>query len=185
MKKNNLLILPALFLAITMVSCKTNSSQMDPENQDKPEFITQDFIAEFTGEYQYVGPDTLPIPKCDSPYHVWRANVAVKGTSNILKEFTGFFDFCGDMEGNYGNADAYLTDAPGDTIFLTCQGQVITGKLDDHADYVKDYWRDPFEITGGTGKYAAASGKGATDDYNSIEDQNSHHRWKGSITIQK
>ena len=47
------------------------------------------------------------------------------------------------------------------------------------------YWKDDFEILGGTGKFSDAPGKGKTNDYNSSEDPNSHHFWTGSITYQK
>ncbi|MBP1668794.1 MAG: hypothetical protein H6Q21_1160, partial [Bacteroidetes bacterium] len=47
------------------------------------------------------------------------------------------------------------------------------------------YWRDPFEILGGTGKFKGATGKGTTDDYNSSEDPYSHHHWTGTITLLK
>ena len=63
--------------------------------------------------------------------------------------------------------------------------EVITGRLEDHPDYVVSYWRDPFEILGGTGRFEGAFGGGMTDDYNSSEDTNSHHHWKGTITMKK
>jgi hypothetical protein len=42
---------------------------------------------------------------------------------------------------------------------------------------VVSYWKDPFVILGGTGKYEGATGDIITDDYNSSEDPYSHHHW--------
>ena len=49
--------------------------------------------------------------------------------------------------------------------------------------YERDDWRDPFVFKGGTGRFEGASGGGKTDDYNSSEDPNSHHHWKGTIRL--
>ncbi len=57
--------------------------------------------------------------------------------------------------------------------------------MEDHPDHVVSYWRDPYKILGGTGKFEGATGEGMTDDYNSSEDQNSHHHWKGTMTLLK
>ena len=73
----------------------------------------------------------------------------------------------------------------GDTLFVTCKGKVIGGKSPDHPEYVTSYWRDDFLILGGTGRFEGATGSGKTDDYNSSEDPYSHHRWKGTITLEK
>lgn len=77
----------------------------------------------------------------------------------------------------------FMVDKSNDTLFISCEGRVIGGKMDEHPSFVTEYWKDDFEILGGTGKYAGATGKGKTDDYNSSEDPNSHHYWKGSISF--
>ena len=59
------------------------------------------------------------------------------------------------------------------------------GRLDDHPEYVTSWWKDPWEITGGTGRFEGATGSGYTDDYNSAIDPYSHHRWTGTITMLK
>ena len=68
---------------------------------------------------------------------------------------------------------------------MSVEGAVLPGRLDDHPEEVVSYWRDPFVILGGTGRFEDASGGGMTDDYNSSEDNNSHHHWVGTITMKK
>ncbi len=84
--------------------------------------------------------------------------------------------FCGDV---------IERSADGDTLFVPGIGRVLDGRLDGHPAFVVSYWRDPFVIPGGTGKYEEATGEIVTDDYNSSEDPNSHHHRKGTITMKK
>jgi len=172
-----------LFL-FTAVICLTFSLS-DCNRLKAPKMVTEPFEVKFIGNYTFVGPDTLPDAKCVAPYTVWRAIVDGKGTGTPLGTYTVHFDFCGDSLSNYGNVYAYMITADGDTLFVSCTGRVVDGKLDDHPAYVVSYWRDPFEILGGTGKFKGATGKGTTDDYNSSEDPYSHHHWTGTITLLK
>jgi hypothetical protein len=141
------------------------------------------FEADFTGTYVAVQPDST---RCGTgPWmHVV---VDCIGESNVLGNFTTHFDFCADNEGNYPGSinKAYMVAESGDTLYISCAGQVIDGRMDDHPSHVVSYWRDPFEILGGTGKLEGAIGSGMTDDFNSANDQNSHHLWKGTITLSK
>jgi hypothetical protein len=61
----------------------------------------------------------------------------------------------------------------------------MEGRLSDRPSYVIEYWRDPFVILGGTGRFEGATGGGMTDDYNSALDPYSHHHWNGTITMVK
>ena len=137
------------------------------------------------GNYVYFGPDTLPVPKCAEPLADWRVIVDGNGSGTPVGDFTIHFDFCGDSLSHYGNNYAYLLTTTGDTLFISCAGQVLDGRLDDHPDFVTSYWKDPFVITGGTGIYEGATGEGMTNDYNSSEDPYSHHHWVGTITMMK
>ena len=144
---------------------------------------TVPFDVEFTGTYNLVEPDSL---LCGPGW----AHIIVdcSGTGTPLGNFTGHFDFCADWEEGYypgARIIAYMVAENGDTLFVKCEGQVLEGRLEDHPEYVVDYWRDPFEITGGTGKYEGATGEGMSDDYDSSEDENSHHHWKGTITMKR
>ena len=144
---------------------------------------THPFDADFTGVYTSVVPDSV---RCGPG--LW-ANVIVdfEGTCNELGNISGQFDFCADGEGYYpGNwMQAYMVAENGDTLFIECAGQVLEGRLEEHPDHVTSYWKDPFKILGGTGKFEGATGSGMTDDYNSINDENSHHHWTGTITLIK
>ena len=147
---------------------------------DKPVMVTVPFKADFIGEYQSV----LPDPTCTPPQGV-RIIVDFEGTGTHLGKFTGNFSFCADAESYYGPSVSYMVAANGDILFVSIEGQVIDGREDDHPDYVLSYWRDPFVILGGTGRFEGATGEGMSDDYNSSEDINTHHHWVGTITMKK
>jgi hypothetical protein len=178
--KNRILLFITVVAAglLFFFACKSPQPKSD-------EVQTVPFTAELTGTYKYVGPDTLPEPKCTEPMNVWRALVEGEGTSDPFGKIIVHFDFCGDADGNYGNLEATLITENGDSLFLDGEGQVIEGRLDDHPEHVTSYWRDSFIISGGTGKYEGITGKCTTDDYNSSEDANSHHNWSGSISMKK
>ena len=175
--KKMLLFTAALCLSLFFSNCN--------RQKGTPKTITEPFEANFTGNYTFAGPDTLPNPKCIAPFTSWRAIVDGNGTCTHLDSFIMHFDFCGDSVSHYGNVYAYMVGADGDTLFVSGAGQVLDGRLEDHPAFVTSYWKDPFEILGGTGKFKGATGSGTTDDYNSSEDPNSHHRWTGTITLMK
>ncbi len=176
----NLKVITALALGLCLVFnlffCK--------KSEDKDVMVTETFEAKFTGSYIYFGPDTLLHKKCPDSLP-FRVIVDCIGTSNIMGDINVHFDFCANEQGYYGNQSSYIVDKNNDTLFVSCEGQVIEGKTDEHPSFVTEYWKDDFEILGGTGKYEGATGKGKTDDYNSSEDPNSHHHWKGTITLVK
>lgn len=172
--KDLLIITAATFLTLLVFNCN---------RQKTPRMVTQPFKAECTGEYNYIGPDTLPDAKCTGSLSLWRAVVDAKGTATPLGDFTAHFDFCGDSLSNYGNAEAYILDKDGDSLFIETSGRVYDGRLDEHPAFVTSYWRDTLRFVGGTGKYKDATGIVISDDYNSSEDPYSHHRWEGTITM--
>ena len=176
MKKNKNLLL--LMAAICMVLLVFNCNR-----QKAPRMVTLPFKAECTGEYKYVGPDTLPEPKCTGSLSLWRAIVDAKGTGTPMGDFTVHFDFCGDSLSNYGNTYAYILDKNSDTLFINTSGRVFDGRLDEHPAIVTSYWRDTIRFVGGTGKFKGATGSVVGDDYNSSEDPFSHHHWVGTITM--
>lgn len=147
---------------------------------DMPVMVTVPFKADFIGEYQSVAPDE----SCEAPQFI-RVIVDFEGNGTHLGKFTGNFSFCVDEESNYGPSDSYMVAANGDILYVSIAGQVIGGREDDHPEYVTSYWRDPFVILGGTGRFEGATGSGMSDDYNSSEDPYSHHHWEGTITLKK
>lgn len=174
-----------MFILISCTSNKNKSSNelksVDKETQEI-KTISESFIVEFTGEYKNVieGPES----GCEDPYNCLVV-VEFKGTGSI-GDFSGTFNFCAcGPEGEYGPTDSYMINTSGDTLIVSCSGKVVPGKLVDHPEHVTSYWKDPFKILGGTGKFEGATGKGMTNDYNSSLDPNSHHNWEGEITLLK
>jgi hypothetical protein len=173
-RRNLILFTSACCLGLLVLTCN---------RQKAPKTVTVPFTADALGEYKYIGPDTLPNPKCTDSLSVWRAIVDCKGNGTPLGKFTAHFDFCGDAESHYGNTYAYLVAENGDTVFINASGQVLDGRLDEHPEFVTSYWKDTIIVIGGTGKYHGAKGIIIGDDYNSSEDDNSHHRWTGTLTL--
>ena len=150
---------------------------------------TVPFEADFVGTYTYgkFG-ESNPNPRC-------LINVVVDGVGkgNLIGTSNVHFDFCVNpvfedsifVRGDYGDSYAYIVAESGDTLFVTVEGAVMPGRLDDHSEEVESYWRDPFTIVRGTGKFEGATGGGMTDDFNSTADTNSHHHWEGTITMIK
>jgi hypothetical protein len=186
MKQLKKLLILTMALCL-LISCgrTDKTSKRDSLKKGKTEMVTLPFDVSAIGNYTYIGPDTLPNPKCTDPLSLWRAIVDGKGTGIPVGDFSVHFDFCGDSLSNYGNNEAYMALSVGDTLFVSGAGRVIEGRRDDHPAYVTSYWKDPFVILGGTGKYEGATGDIITDDYNSSEDPNSHHHWTGTITMAK
>jgi hypothetical protein len=143
---------------------------------------TMVFSADFLGNYTYAGPNA---ERCGSFPYI-QIVVDGEGTGPQLENFTVHIDFCYDVvTGYYSDTRAFMTAANGDILFVSCEGQVFDGRLEDHPEYVTSFFRDPFVILGGTGRYEGASGSGMTNDYNSSKDDYSHHHWEGTITLPK
>ncbi len=146
--------------------------------------VTEPFEANFTGEYVNIitGEE---LTGCDDEFEC-HVEVAFEGTAANLGHITGVFSFCAcGPNGKYAPTKSFMVFDKGDSLFFTCHGKVIEGRLVDHPEYVTSYWKDPFIFQGGTGRFEGAAGGGTTDDYNSSVDPNSHHHWKGTITIKK
>lgn len=185
----NLLKLSTLLAVIMLMTCSNEAlDSFSEENQEIAyKMVEVPFTVDYVGTYLY-GPFGIPTDKCD-------INVFVEGegTGTHVGKSMIHFDFCvtpyftpdGQLDhGDYGNSDAYIVAANGDMLFVSVEGTVYPGRLDDHPEHVVSYWRDPFVITGGTGRFEGATGGGMTDDYNSSEDTNSHHHWEGTISLQ-
>ena len=164
------------------------------KGNDKEVFVTVPFKANFTGTYDFSsfifnpGPDV-----CEDKYSV-KVFVDFEGNATHLGKMNGRFEFCAGGPENpnvrtpnstYAPSYSYMIAANGDILYVTISGQVITGREDDHPEHVTSYFRDEFEIIGGTGRFEGAYGGGMSDDYNSSLDPNSHHNWYGTITMKK
>lgn len=173
-----------------ILSCSKSDSYFEDDlsvdlkkGKAEPTTVTVPFKADFTGNYDAVTVDAI----CGD-YPMMRVINTGGGTATHLGNFTHYFDFCCNNEtGEYpaGYMVSYLTAANGDILFMACEGYVVPGRADDHPEYVNSYFRDPWVILGGTGRFEGATGNGMTDDYNSDLDPYSHHHWTGTITMVK
>lgn len=192
MKKNFLLLIVlALFLgcsnenALDFDNTITTADAISKKNANSPKTVTLGFNLVFTGTYEYTGPDEA---KCGTfPPMVNVINVG-EGTGTHFGKMTSHFDFCVDItDSSYPNGFevAYLMDEDGDKLFVYVEGFVLPGRVPGMPNFANSYFKDPFTITGGTGKFEGASGSGMTNDYNSANDPYSHHHWQGKITLMK
>jgi len=140
------------------------------------------FIADFLGNYTYAGPNA---ERCGSFPYI-QIVVDGEGFGAPMGNFTVHFEFCCDViTGYYSDTRAFMVAENGDTLFVACEGQVIDGRMEGHPQFVTSFFRDPFVILGGTGRYEGATGGGFTNDYSSSEDDFSHHHWEGRILLPK
>jgi len=187
----NIILLTAV-ICLTFSCSKYEGDEMNvslKKGKAEPTTVTVPFKADFVGNYTYAGPEA----SCGE----WNAEGGILwgmvineggGTGTHLGKFTHYFEFCCEfLSGIYpGNhMVAYFTAANGDILFVSCAGLVIEGRAPDHPEFVVSYFRDPFVILGGTGRFEGATGSGMTDDYNSSLDPYSHHHWIGTITLVK
>ncbi|WP_372950343.1 hypothetical protein [Mariniphaga sp.] len=157
-----------------------------PELKKAQVEVTVPFKADFVGNY--LPTSGVDVEMCGD-YPMIRIFNEGGGTGTHLGKFTHYFDFCVNNEtGEYpfGHIEAYFVAANGDKLFVSVAGQVLNGKLDYHPEDVNSYFKDPFVILGGTGKFEGATGNGWTDDYNRDSyPENSFHHWAGEITLVK
>lgn len=187
--KNNLKFVAMLFAFVCISGCENNGNMEldDPllEKHHENGTVTMGFNLVFTGVYEYQGPNE---GKCGPfpPYF----NVINKGegTGTHFGKVKSHFDFCVDYtNASYPNGFevAYFEDESGDQLFVYVEGFVLPGRVSGMPSYATSYFKDPFTITGGTGKFEGATGSGYTNDYNSDKDAYSHHHWTGKITLKK
>ncbi len=147
--------------------------------------ITLGFDLVFTGTYAYIGPDEA---KCGAfPPMVNVMNIG-EGSGTHFGKMTSYFDFCVDVrDSSYPNGyvEAYFMDENGDKLFVYVEGFVLPGRVPGMPIFASSYFKDPFVITGGTGRFEGATGQGMTNDYNSERDEYTHHHWNGKITLVK
>ena len=149
----------------------------------EPVMVTTPFKVDYLGNYT-----SMEVVAGCGDYPNMRIVVDGTGTGTYVGKSTVHFDFCCNVETGvygFGVPTEYIVAANGDILYISCAGQVKTGRLPDHPDYVNSYWKDPFVILGGTGRFKGSTGGGMTDDYNSDLDPYSHHHWTGTITMVK
>jgi hypothetical protein len=190
-KKFLLLIVLALFLGcnnedvLEYDNANIKADVTSKKGAPSSKMVTLGFNLVFTGTYQYQGPDEA---KCgDFPPMVNVINVG-EGNGTHFGKMTSHFDFCVDItDSSYPNGfeEAYFMDKNGDKLFVYVEGFVLPGRVPGMPSFANSYFKDPFVITGGTGRFEGATGSGMTNDYNSAKDDYSHHHWTGKITLIK
>jgi hypothetical protein len=86
----------------------------------------------------------------------------------------------GDESAPYNNGKGTFIAANGDELYFTIEGVVIPS---DHPDYNFEF-QDPFTFTGGTGRFAGASGGGWTDSLVDQPTDRTDHIWTGKILLE-
>ena len=179
-KLSFLLSLSLLFLFSCSIDEIDTNEQLntDYSKKDQKETLTLGFNLVFTGTYDYIGPsDNCP------------GMVIVKnngeGTGTHFGKLSSHFEFCIGPGSTYPNGyiDAYFEDENGDRLNVYVEGAVLGGRVPGMPNFANSYFKDPFEIIGGTGRFEGATGSGMTNDYNSDKDPYSHHHWQGKITL--
>lgn len=173
------LLLPVLLLT----GCDSMSSDGDDD--------TLAFEASFFTDLQGIMPDE----NCGDPQQGRLLNIQEgQGESPQIGAFTVRITFCVDAtdllddgqltEGEsipYDNGAGVFTTANGDALWFTSSGAVLPS---DHPDFAYEFM-DPFEFTGGTGRFEGAHGNGMTDSLVDLEVEPSRtqHRWSGVLTL--
>jgi hypothetical protein len=191
MKKLNYVLLLS-FVFLLFAGCSKLEIQPDPLNSAdesalksaETKNVTMGFNIVFTGNYDFAGPSVI----CgDYPPMVRIINTG-EGTGTHFGHLTSYFDFCvDDDDSSYPNDHiiAYFEDENGDRLDVTVAGFVLPGRVPGMPNFAISYFKDPFVIIGGTGRFEGATGSGMTNDYNSSKDPYSHHHWTGKITLVK
>lgn len=156
----------------------------------QPITVTVPFEAHMLGTVTNIDPEN---PECDGYY--CQVTVETKGTATHMGKVHTTLIFCalGPDDPNIPGEDhiftgcqAELVAANGDKLFIEGEGgSVITGRTEDHPEYVVDYFKYKIFIRGGTGKFEGASGELQADDYDTNLNEYSVHNWYGEITLVK
>ena len=182
-----------IFFTMVIIGLVTGCDRSDDIEFDDASFskngeektVTMGFNLVFTGIYDLTAPD---VPKCgDFPPMINVINNG-EGTGTHFGKVISHFDFCVDItDSSYPNAfeEAWFEDENGDKLYVYVEGFVLPGRVPGMPSFANSYFKDPFVITGGTGRFEGATGSGMTNDYNSAKDEFSHHHWTGKITLKK
>lgn len=132
----------------------------------------------------------MPDESCGAPPRLLNIQEGF-GQSTHLGRFTVRITFCVDVtdildgaltDGEslpYDSGEGTLIAANGDRLFITIAGAVLPS---DHPDFDFEF-ADPFQFTGGTGRFAGAGGSGMTNSLVDFQAARTHHHWSGSLTL--
>lgn len=178
-----------------VVSCSKANDAFDEMSKGDlksahPHEVTVPFEAHMLGTLTNLD---LENPECEGYY--CQVTVETKGTATHMGKVHTTLIFCAvgpddpnipEEDNIYSGCQAVLVAANGDSLFIELEGgSVITGRTEDHPEYVVDYFKDKVFIRGGTGKFEGASGELQMDDYDTNLNEYSVHNWYGEITLVK
>jgi hypothetical protein len=193
MKTFKLLFLISVFVGL-MAGCGKDELTSNDEVQLKsaqPVTVTVPFEAHMLGTPILIDYENSECAQEGNPVHVI---VEAEGTATHMGKVHVTFNFCAGGQDpditvphmKVGGNSCVLTAANGDELFLSTEGgAVIFGRTEEHPDYVIDYWRYPYTITGGTGRFDGAEGEIYSDDFDTSLNDHSVHNWYGEITLVK
>lgn len=148
--------------------------------------VATPFKANFYTDQVLLGPDP---DRCDLP-RFFNVQEGV-GVATHLGRFSIRITFCidptdilddgrltGDDSAPYAGGGTFIA-ANGDELHFTISGAVVPS---DRPGFAYEFM-DPFEITGGTGRFAGAAGRGSTLSFvNPLADPTrTHHEWTAAL----
>lgn len=189
----------ALISSILIIACSSENEPLelmfDEEVQlKKPaetKSVTVPFKANFYTKRNY---DNAGEGFCtEDPYLAFNYQVGA-GNSTHLGNFTVTIGFCGiPDEFTYKNGKAIFIASNGDELWMNVpsSGEIGVISFDFSNPPYELHFQDPWEITGGTGRFVGASGNGYTeswvnlldDEGNFLPEHQTDHMFDGVITF--
>jgi len=203
MKTHNQLIL-IIFGICLIVTCDVISPEMQSQDRLMPSkaetfgayeegIVSKPFKAKF---FTVINPEEVGLneEECPTPPFIFFNVQEGSGEATHLGKFTTRITFCvditdllddgtltGDESAPYNNGKGVFTAANGDELFFDTSGAVVPS---DNPDFDFEF-QDPFIFTGGTGRFAGASGGGMTDSFVDQSTNITDHKWVGNLEVPK
>jgi len=196
-------ILSLVVFAVVLWSCEdsveVNEAELNAElkrgslgadNTQEPKMVTKPFKAHFYTKRDYSNDG---VGYCtEDPYLGFNYQVG-EGEATHLGHITTVIQFCG-AGLDYKNGDGVFVAANGDELYFNVPSVDSIGHVVLFDDpFYEAYFKDPFEFTGGTGRFKDASGGGMTnslvdlydDEDEYIPEHRTDHVWTGTLTLPK
>lgn len=170
MMKHFKLIWKALITILVIVSCSNEQlenetiSEIESSKTALQKMVTVPFKANFftLRDYSFT-------PDCSAygDYNVGNYQVG-SGEGTQLGEFTTTISFCGPPgEFKYIGGEGVFIADNGDELYYNIPPTGVIGQINQIFDnpYYELWFGDAFEFTGGTGRFAGATGGGTTDSW--------------------
>lgn len=194
----------SLFSICMIAACDVNRADVQPQDSILgPQAITSGvnedgllskpfkatFFTETKADEVGINPEECPTP----PFNFFNVQVG-SGEATHLGQFTVRITFCvditdfsddgtltGDESAPYNNGIGTFIAANGDELHFTISGVIVPT---DNPNYDFEF-QDPFDLTGGTGRFEGATGGGLTDSFHDQSTQITDHKWTGELIFPK